>query len=551
MPAQQARSRFRLLFRRFVSVFARREHPLALFVDDLQWIDPETLDVVEDLLTQGDAQHLLVIGAYRDNEVDANHPLMRRMDAIRQAGTPVQEISLSPLAHADVQQLVADALRCEPAHADSLAQLIHHKTAGNPFFLIQFLQALADEGLLTFDHDHAEWSWDVDRIRAKGHTDNVVDLMVGKLRRLPQDTQAALQQLSCLGHTAAISLLSPLLGISEEQVHADLWEAVRLELAERTAGSYQFVHDRIQEAAYSLIPEESRAAAHLRIGRLLAAQLLPDQRTEAIFDIVNQLNRGAALITAPDEREQLAELNLVAAQRARASAAYASALTYLVAGAELLPEDGWERRHDLTFPWRCIGRNASYVTRQLGPAEARLGALAAHAATLVERAAVASLRVDLYTTLDQSDRAIAVGLEFLRHVGVDWSPHPSAEDARCEYDRIWSQLGTRAIEDLIALPVLTDPASLATLDILTKLSIPTFINDHNLHVLVSCRAVNLSVERGNGAASCAAYVRLARIAGARFGDYEAGYRFGRLGYDLVEQHGWARLQPRTDVLFGG
>ena len=156
LPAQQARSRFRLLFRRFVNVFARPEHPLALFVDDLQWIDPETLDVVEHLLTQADVQHLLVIGAYRDNEVDADHPLMRRIDAIRQAGTSVQEIRLAPLARADVQQFVADALRCEPTRAESLAQLVHRKTAGNPFFLIQFLHALAEEGLLTFDHDHAD-----------------------------------------------------------------------------------------------------------------------------------------------------------------------------------------------------------------------------------------------------------------------------------------------------------------------------------------------------------------------------------------------------------
>jgi predicted ATPase len=550
LPAQQAQSRFQLVVRRFVSVFARPEHPLALFVDDLQWIDQGTLDVLEGLLTHGDVQHLLVIGAYRDNEVDASHPLARRIDAIRQAGAPVQAISLPPLGRTDVQQLVADALRCDPAHAESLAQLIHHKTAGNPFFLMQFLYALADDGLLAFDHDHAEWSWDMDRIRATGHTDNVVDLMVGKLRRLPQDTQSALQQLACLGHRAEIAMLVQLSGTPEEQIHSELWEAVRLELMERAASSYQFVHDRIQEAAYSLVPEDSRAAAHLRIGRLLATATPPELRSEAIFDIVSQLNRGSTLITARDEREQLAELNLVAGQRAKASAAYASALTYLVAGAELLREDCWERRHDLAFALELHRAECEYVTGQLGPAEARLAALATQAATPVERAAVAGLRIDLHTTLDQSDRAISIGLEYLRHVGVDWSPHPSAEDARREYDRVWSQLGTRAIEDLIALPVLTDPASLAILDILAKLVTPAFIDVHNLQVLVSCRAVNLSLERGNGEASCNAYTALGRIARALFGDYEAGYRFGRLGCELAEHHGWTRVQPRTDLAFG-
>jgi PAS domain S-box-containing protein len=550
LPAPQTRSRFQLVFRQFVTVFARPEHPLALFVDDLQWIDPGTLDVLEDLLTHPDVHHLLVIGAYRDNEVDADHPLMRRMNPIRQAGTRVQEINLVPLARADVQQLVADALRRDPAHSESLAQLIHHKTAGNPFFLLQFLHALADEGSLTFDYDAAEWSWEVDRIRAKGHTDNVVDLMVGKLRRLPQDTQSALQQLACLGHRAEIAMLVLLSGTPEEQIHSELWEAVRLELVERAASSYQFVHDRFQEAAYSLIPEDSRAAAHLRIGRLLTTATPPELRSEATFDIVSQLNRGATLITTHDEREQLAELNLVAGQRAKASAAYASALTYLVAGAELLPEDGWERRHDLAFALALHRAECEYVTGQLGPAGARLAALAMQAATPVERAAVAGLRIDLHTALDQADRAISIGLEYLRHVGVDWSPHPSAEDARREYDRVWSQLGTRAIEDLIALPVLTDPACLAILDILAKLATPAFVNEGNLHLLVSCRAVNLSLERGNGEASCNAYTALAMIAGALFGDYEAGYRIGRLGCELAEHHGWTRVQPRTDLAFG-
>ena len=189
--------------------------------------------------------------------------------------------------------MIADALRCEPERAAPLAQLVHEKTGGNPFFAIQFLSALADEGLLTFDHDAARWSWDLDRIHAKGYTDNVVDLMVGKLTRLPVETQKALQQLACLGNVAEITMLSIVLGTSEEEVHAALWEAVRQELVERLDGAYRFVHDRVQEAAYSLIPEASRAAAHLRIGRLLVAHTPPEKREEAIFEIVNQLNRGA------------------------------------------------------------------------------------------------------------------------------------------------------------------------------------------------------------------------------------------------------------------
>jgi serine/threonine protein kinase len=449
LPPQQAQGRFQLVFRRFIGVFARPEHPLALFLDDLQWLDAATLDMLADLLTQADVQQLLVIGAYRDNEVESAHPLLRKLDAIRKAGAFVQEISLAPLAQEDLGRLIADTLSCLPPVAAPLARLVHDKTGGNPFFAIQFISALAEEGLLRFDHDAARWRWKLDRLHAKGYTDNVADLMVGKLTRLPVGTQAALQQLACLGNVAEIRLLSIVLGKSDDDVRSDLWDAVRLELVERLEGSYKFIHDRVQEAAYSLIPERLRAEAHLRIGRLLVAHIPAERREEAIFEIVNQLNRGAPLITSRDERERLAELNLLAGQRAKASAAYASALTYLAAGAALLPEDAWERRHELSFALELQRAECEFLTVALAKAEQRLAALSSRAANTVERATVACLRVDLYTTLDQSSRAIAVGLDYLRHLGIDWSPHPTEEEARREYERIWSQLGSRTIEALI------------------------------------------------------------------------------------------------------
>ncbi len=345
----QVRGRFQLVFRRFIGVFARAEHPLALFLDDLQWLDAATLDLVEDLFAQADVQHLLLIGAYRDNEVTNAHPLMRKFGAIGTAGAKITHITLAPLARVHLGQLIADALRCEPERAAPLVQLVHEKTGSNPFFAIQFLASLAEEGMLTFDHYEARWSWELDRIHAKGYTDNVVDLMVGKLSRLPVEAQQALQQLACLGNRAEITWLSLILETPEAAVHATLWPVVGQGLVERSADGYRFAHDRIQEAAYSLIPQELRDAAHLRIGRLLVAHIPPEKREEAIFDIVSQLNRGAELITERDEREQLAELNLIAGKRAKTSTAYASALTYLIAGTALLAEDAWERRHELIF----------------------------------------------------------------------------------------------------------------------------------------------------------------------------------------------------------
>jgi len=546
LPPQDAQRHFQLVFRRFIGVFARAEHPLALFLDDLQWLDAATLDLLEDVFTRSDLQHFMLIGAYRDNEVTAAHPLMRKLEAIKAGRGKVEEISLAPLARRDLGQLIADALRCEPARAAELAQLVHEKTGGNPFFAIQFLTALADEGMLAFDHDAARWSWELERIHAKGYTDNVVDLMVGKLSRLPAEAQTALRQLACLGNIADFTAISIVLGTSEEQVHAALWPSVRQELIERLAGAYKFVHDRIQEAAYSLIPEELRGEAHLRIGRLLSAHTPTEKREEAVFDLVNQLNRGVALITSREEREQLAELNLIAGKRAKASTAYASALTYLNAGAALLAEDCWERRHELAFSLEINRAECEFLTGELAAAEERLAALSGRAATMVERATIACLRVDLHTALDQSSRAIAVALDHLRHLGIDWAPHPTNAEARREYERVWAQLGSRTIESLIDLPLMSDPASLATLDVLTKIQSPAVYTDANLLALVACRAVNLSLERGNCDASCSAYVWLSMVAGPCFGDYRpAVYRFGQLGYDLVEGRGLRRFQART------
>jgi PAS domain S-box-containing protein len=549
LEPQQTQARFQLVFRRFLGVFARPEHPLALFLDDLQWLDGATLDLLADLLIDGDVRHLLLIGAYRDNEVDAVHPLRRKLAAIRTTGAPVQEITLAPLAPEDVGQLVADALRCEPERTRPLAQLVHRKTAGNPFFTIQFLMALAEEGLVSFDHAAARWSWDLTRIHAKGYTGNVVDLMAGKLTRLPDNTQKALQQLACLGNFAGIASLSLIHGTSDAEVQADLQEAIRLELVVRVNDSYKFSHDRIQEAAYALIPQDGRAAAHLRIGRLLLAHTPPQKREASVFEIVSQLNRGAGLMDSQEEREQLAELNLIAGKRAKASTAYTSASAYLNAGAAQLADDCWERRYELIFQLELELAECEFLTAEMAAAEERLTTLWRRAANNADQAAVACLRMDLYTALNQCQRGVAAGLDYLRQVGVSWPAHPSEEEARREYERIWRRLGSRTIEQLIDLPLMSDPALLATLDVLIKLKPSAMYTDANLFCLVISKAVNFSLEHGNSDGACWAYVSLGTIAGPYFGDYKAGFQFGQLGYEMVERRGLKRFLARTYMNF--
>jgi predicted ATPase/signal transduction histidine kinase len=550
LAPQDAQNRFQLVFRRFLGVFARPERPLALFLDDLQWLDAATLELLEHLVTEREVRHLLLVGAYADNEVSPSHPLKHTLDVIRRAGANMQQIMLSPLWLDDVGRLVADSLHCEQDSARPLAELVHEKTGGNPFFAIQFLTALADERLLVYDSGAAAWSWDLAGIRAKGYTDNVVDLMAGKLSRLPHTTQEALGQLACLGNVAEIATLALVQGESEEQIHVALSEAVRVGLVFRLGSVYTFLHDRVQEAAYALIAESERAAVHLRIGRLFVSRTAPEEIEEKIFEIVNQLNRGTALIDSLKERERVAELNLIAGKRAKSSTAYVSALTYFVAGRALLAEKSWEQQYALTFALEFQRAECEFLTGDFAAAEERLSILSRRAGNLVDSAAVTRLQTELYTALYQSDRAVAAGLEYLRRAGVDWSPHPTNDEVQREYERIWQQLGNRPIEALVDLPPMSDRACQATLDVLTALEEPSYFTDQNLRCLIVARIVNLSLERGNSDGSCVAYVQLGWFVGPRFGDYEAAFRFGQLGLDLVEKRGLERFRTRVSQCFG-
>ena len=550
LPPRDAQNRFQLVFRRFVGAFAQPEHPLALFLDDLQWLDQATLELLEHLISGPEVRHLLLVGAYRNNEVSSSHPLTRTLDAIRNAGTTMREIVLMPLRLDDVDRLVADTLQCTQDAAHPLAQLVQEKTGGNPFFVIQFLAALGEEGLLTFDPEQAFWRWDVSRIRAKGYTDNVVDLMVGKLKRLPDPTQEALKQLACLGNVVEFATLVMVYGESEEEIHTALWEAARTGLVLRLESSYKFLHDRVQEAAYALIPAEERAAAHLRIGRALVSAIAPDDIEENIFEVVNQLDRGAALIDEREERERVAELNLIAGKRAKTSMAYAAALKYLVAGRNLLPEDSWERRYELTFALEYHRAECELLSADLTAVEERLTMLSQSARNIIDTANVACLRMTLYTTLDRSDRGIEVCLDYQRQRGAHWAPHPTDDEVRQEYEQIWRRLGGRSIEELVDLPLMNDPVIQATLNVLTEVVTPALFTDKNLLSLVICRMVNLSLEHGNSDGSCFAYVWLGMILGPHFGDYKAEFRFGRLGYDLVEKRGLHRYQARAYMSFG-
>src|SRR5271157_3436234 len=547
LPPQDAKNRFQMVFRRFLGVFARQEHPLALFLDDLQWLDTATLDLLEHLITHSEVRHLLLVGAYRDNEVGPAHPLLRTLEAIRKADARVHEIVLAPLRLDDVGQIVADALHCEPERARPLAQLVHDKTGGNPFLAIQFFTALAEEGLLAFDPVAPAWQWDIDRIRARSYTDNVVDLMAGKLKRLSATTQEALKQLACLGNVAEIATLTLVNGETEDAMHAALSEAVHAGFVFRENSAYKFLHDRIQQASYTLIPEEHRAEVHLRIGRVLLASMTADELAEHLFDVANQLNRGAALLVDRDEKAQVATINLRAGRKAKASAAYSSACVYFAAGMALLDERDWGSQYELTFNLWLERAECEFLTGNFDTAEQLIGVLLQRGASKVDQAAAYHLKVQLHVVKSENPQAVASALACLNLFGIDIPAHPTLEQVQAEYETVWRNLNGRLIESLIDLPLMTDPELQAAMRVLSVLSPATYFTDFHLHCLLLCRLVNVSMQHGMSGASAHAYGFLGTLLGPVFHRYREGYRFARLACDLVEKHGFIAYQAKVHL----
>jgi predicted ATPase/signal transduction histidine kinase/GAF domain-containing protein len=536
LPSQEARGRFRLAFRRFLGAFARPEHPLALFLDDLQWLDTATLELLERVATDSDVRHVLLIGAYRDNEVSSSHPLMQTLSAIRDAGAKTQEIVLAPLGLDDVERLIAEALRCDRNSAEPLALLVHEKTGGNPFFAIQFLTALADERLLRFDRDAPGWIWDLGRIRVRGYSANVVDLMVGKLRRLSARTQSALQQLACLGNVAEIATLCVVFGQSEEEIHTALLEAVDNGLILRLEGSYAFLHDRIQEAAYALIPESARAEVHLRIGRELLPRLTADGLAD--FDVANQFNRGARLLIDHDEKVRVAAIDLRAGRKAKASAAYASALAYFVAGMALLDERQWGRQYGLSFSLGLECVECELLCGNTEKAGQLIAELLPRAATRVDEAGVYNLKVQLHVMKAENQHAAATALTCLRGFGIDMPAHPTQEQVQTEYETLWQVLDARPIESLIDLPLMTDPELRAAMQMLSTLIPPAYFTDQRLFLLQVCRMVTISLRHGASMDSATGFAYFGIALGTAFHRYGDGYRFAKLACDVLDKYGF-------------
>jgi PAS domain S-box-containing protein len=552
LPPQETQNRFQAVFRRFLCVFAQKEHPLTLFLDDLQWLDVATLSFIEHLLSHPDVKHLLIVGAYRDNEVSPSHPLMPTLDSIRKAGVAVAEIVLKPLSFTDVNHFIADALRCERIPSEALARLVHQKTAGNPFFVIQFLTALAEEHLVEFDARKRGWQWDLTQIHTRGFTDNVVELMISKLRRLSAATQEVLKQLACLGDNSKMATLAIINGRDEEEIHAAMWEAVHAGLVLRLPGSYKFLHDRVQEAAYFLIPLQLRAEVHLHIGRLLIERMSQKQIAESIFDVVNQLNRAVNLIGDPEERLSLVRLNVVAGMKARAAIAYASARNYFALAEALLLPDAWGQRYQETFDLYLAFSECEYLVGSFAAADKLFDLILSRALSNLDRAKVYGLRMKLYQVAGKYDDGVTVALEALRLVGIAFpeSDEEIQAAAAAELADVPINLRGRFIGELVDSPLAADPTVQAIINLLVEAIPCAYIGRPKLFPLITPKAVNFSLRYGHTNQSSFAYGVFAVMLVSAVSDLATAFQYSEMSLRLNEKLENPRLRGTLLHLYG-
>lgn len=550
LPLTEAQHRFHKTFASFLGVFIQNERPLVLFLDDLQWADPASLKLIQYLVTLPSLRGMLLVGAYRDNEVGSSHPLWLALEEIRKTSAQVHHVVLGPLTFQSLNELVADALHSSRPEVESLTRLVQVKTGGNPFFVTQFLLRLFEDQLIFFDRERSRWVWDLPSIEAQGYTANVVELMVQKLQRLPLATQEALRLAACLGVSFELGILATLMKVSENEVEKRFIKALEEGLVGGQAPHYHFLHDRIQQAAYSLLPQQDRPSLHLQIGRVLLQQTVPEYLDENLFQIVGHLNQGIDLMLDSAERLRLAELNLQAGRRAKMATAYKSAVPYFTQGQQLLPAQSWDTHYELTFSLFLERATAEWLTSNFTEADRILRQVMPRARSTIDQARVYRIKTELHQTQGEVHRSVETSIECLKLFGLELTPHPAWDQVLAVCQQVWLHLGDRPIEALLDLPPMTDAERQAAMEALAALYAPAYFTDMHLQYLVPSLMVKLSLQHGNTEASTMGYAAFGRLLGPAFGQYEEGYRFGKVGFDLVERNRILSYKARVCDLFG-
>ena len=573
LGAAESQNRFNLVLRKFIDVFSQKEHPLVIFLDDLQWADSASLKLIELLVADRDCQYLLLIGAYRKNEVDATHPLTLSLEQMQKVDARVNQMNLKPLNVYQVNQLISDTLSnihspLSTQKLQTLAKLVFQKTDGNPFFLNQLLQYLYTENLLFFNSDQGSWQWDLEQIREVDITDNVVDLMVGKIAKLPGKTQHVLKLAACIGNRFDLEILSVINATSFSDTAKDLWPALQKGLIIPLSNTYKtpmlglqdvetapafipykFLHDRVQQAAYSLIPREQKKEVHLQIGQLLRSNTEEDELEEDIFDIVNQLNIGAELIRDQEEKNELAQLNLIAGRKAKAATAYEVSLDYLQTGLQLLGSHSWQQQYELTLKLHVETMEAEYLNTKFEEAEELAGVVLEKAKTLLDRVKIYEIKIQSYRSTLQLQLAIDTALDILAQLGVVLPPKPSKTRIFTEELHTKLLLRGKDTEDLVNLPAMTDINKLAAVRILLAIAGPAYIFNPPLFILIVHSLVNLCVKYGNSQLAAGGYVLYGLYLSGAKEDFDTAYQCGQLSLTLLNKFPAPQLKSLTLHVF--
>ncbi len=577
-----AQNRFNLLFQNFIKVFTTKEHPLVMFLDDLQWADSASLNLMQLLMSGLETGYLLLIGAYRDNEVSPVHPLMLTVDAVVKAGANVNTITLQPLSQSSLNHLVADTLNCTEILAKPLTDSIGQKTGGNPFFATQFLKALHQDGLIEFDPPQSPltkggrkggWQCDIVRVRDAALTDDVVEFMALQLQKLPSATQDILKLAACIGNLFDLSTLAMVSEQSETEAATALWKSLQeglilpqsetykffqshAESDQRNnhrdiAVPYKFLHDRVQQAAYSLIPEDQKTATHLKIGQLLQENSSEIELEEKLFDIANHLNIGKSLITQPSERTELAQLNLAAGRKAKLATAYSAAIAYSTIGIELLGQYCWESHYELTLALHDATAEAAYLSGQFAQMEAIADLTLKSAKTLLDKIPTYETQIQAYLAQNRLTEAIQTALNILKQLGIKLPQNPTTVELLLGLAKTQLILGRKKLSDLLNLPTMSHPEKLATMRILASATGAALVSTPKLSSLLGFQQVNLSVQYGNLPLSAYAYSCHGTFFCGVLFNIDQGYEFGQLALQILEKFNAKDMRSKVLVVVHG
>jgi len=542
LPAKEARNRFNLVFRNFLGAVAGPDRPLVLFLDDLQWADPSTLELLESFARDRSLGHIMLIGAFREEEVlrDGAGPWL---EALCADDVCYHRIDLEPLRERHLGEILAATLSTDPRETEALAEVCFRKTRGNPFFFKQFLHALHERELLVFDHAEMRWSWDPAGIEHAPITDNVIDLMVQKIDRLPERTRGALIHASCIGNRFDIATLSTVEAKAPIEVQQCLQPAIdeglvvpALQPEDAGTLGYFFLHDRIQQAALSMCSEQDRRRIRHHVGKVMLDRYREGSAKVDLFSMVNHLNQGHEHLAGTEDRRTVAELNLKTGSKAISSLAYEAAANYLDAGLALLPENCWDQDYDLTLELHVRAIEAHCLAFHSGRVQPLIDRALTHATSLMDKIEIYDLAIQDLIRHYRTDALMKTGLEVLAMTGIVFPERPSPADLETALDTLLARLGTYSDEALSALPEMTEPIHLAQMKILSRLVPISFLITPNLTLLMIYQMVHLALEAGNTPLVTTAYPLLGTPIIAAHNDLDAAHRYGQLALRLMERY---------------